>query len=132
MVTLLFGPSGGVCVETVLTQSVGDYLSSNWANLVAAATERNALDFLLNPYIIAISVLFVIAALARRTAKPMIVPIAAWGYGLAYYYSLGTTEVDVTNYLEQGTSKLVPLLTFVVGFFVVTSVILYLWIHDNN
>lgn len=132
MVTLLFGPSAGLRADWFLTQSVGEFLSSNWAKLVTAATERNAFDFLLNPYIIAISLLFVVVALARRTAKPMIVPIAAWGYGMAYHYSLGSTEVDVTNYMEQGTTKLVPLLTFIVGFFVVTAIILYLWIQDNN
>ncbi|MCC6159571.1 MAG: hypothetical protein IT350_16085 [Deltaproteobacteria bacterium] len=132
MVTLLFGPSAGLRAEWFLTQSVGDFLTSNWAKLVTAATERNAMEFLLNPYIIAVSVLFVIAAFARKNSKPLIVPIAAWGYGLAYHYSLGSTNVDVTNYMEQGTTKLVPLLTFIVGFFVVTAIILYLWIQDNN
>ncbi len=132
MVTLLYGPTAGVRIDALLTQSVGDYLTSNWAKLVTAATERNALDFLLNPYIVAIGVIFLAVAIARRTIKPMIVPIAAWGYGLAYHYSLGSTNVDVTNYMEQGTTKLVPLLTFIVGFFVVTAIILYLWIQDNN
>jgi hypothetical protein len=104
------------------------WFSEQWALLMTALSEKQAWEALTNPYLIGLSAVLFLMGLFLRKTKLIILVVAAWGYIGTYRFSIGgKTAGDVAFDMNAGTvADFGELLTFFVGFVIVTGVVLYL------
>lgn len=109
----------------------GGFFATNWYNLQMAVSEKNVYNMLINPYVIGTAVILVAFGLIVKSRKPILLAFAIYGYGFAYWLSLGRQTVNTSDYMDQEFSQAGPLAIFIVTFLVVTGIILYFTMTDD-
>ena len=106
----------------------GGFFSTNWHKLVADLTEKRFFDVLMNPFVIALSVIILIMGILFRRKGFIMVLVASWGYSTVYHFTIeGKGSGDVAfDWKTVQVSEFGTLVWFFGGFILVTAVLLYL------
>ena len=106
----------------------GSWFGITWKNLSEAYSEKRYFDIMLNPYVIAFSVLLLLISILGKSKKPLMVLIASWGYCTVYHFTIeGRGKGDVMfDFRSMQVSEIGPLVWFFVGFILVTGLLLYI------
>ncbi|MCZ7585427.1 MAG: hypothetical protein M5R36_19955 [Deltaproteobacteria bacterium] len=84
------------------------------------------LGVLLNPYMIVLAVVMLAYGIYKSWRAPVVLIVAAWGYGLTYHFSLGRQEAAISwGDLDQNFAQIGPVVIFILGVLVVSFLALY-------